>query len=155
MRHALQTLMVAAVVGLAACGSSDSTGPGGNNGNGDMSAKIDGASWTSSLSAQVVRSGSIISLAGANGGGKTIIAFAWVDAGLGTYTVSGTSPANASLTDNQQHWIADIVGGSGAITVTALDATHVAGTFQFTMTASGGGATGTRNVTNGQFDIKF
>jgi uncharacterized protein DUF6252 len=153
MRRTLQTLLVAAVVGLAACGSSDSTGPGPDNGS--MSAKIDGANWTSSLTALVQRSGNIVSVAGSNGAGKTIIAFAWVDAGVGVYPISNVSPTNASLTDNAKSWTASVVGGSGNVTVTAIDATHVAGTFAFTLVAGGNGASGTRDVTNGQFDIQF
>ena len=51
--------------------------------------------------------------------------------------------------------MANATGGSGTLTVTAIDATHVAGTFAFTAVAGGGGSGGPRQVTNGQFDIKF
>jgi hypothetical protein len=52
-------------------------------------------------------------------------------------------------------WVTPISGAAGTITITALTTTHIAGTFEFTAIGSGGGATGTRAVTNGAFDIPF
>jgi len=46
-------------------------------------------------------------------------------------------------------------GLAGSVTITALTATRIAGTFEFTAVAAYGGATGTRAVTNGQFDLTF
>lgn len=51
------------------------------------------------------------------------------------------------------------VGSSvvGKITITKLDLTNkiVTGTFNFSATGATGGATGTKNVTEGKFDVKW
>jgi hypothetical protein len=52
-------------------------------------------------------------------------------------------------------WGSSLQGGTGSVTLTTLTANHIVGTFAFSAVASGGGATGTSVVTNGQFDITF
>jgi hypothetical protein len=49
-------------------------------------------------------------------------------------------------------WLTPFSGAAGTITITALTTTRIAGTFSFTATASAGGATGNKVVTNGEFD---
>ena len=64
--------------------------------------------------------------------------------------------SNAALVQGGAAWAANPSGGSGTITVTALTSTRVAGTFQFTGAAvSGTGASATRQVTSGKFDLSF
>ena len=152
MRVALPCLLVTAL----GCGG-DNTGPNGQT-DGDMTARIDGSSW-SSVAAFATRNatnaGNIVALSGADTH-SIALAFAFVDTGPGTYTIDGTSATNAVLTDGGKGWVASAVGGSGTITVTTLDATHVVGTFAFSMVANDGtGATGTKSITQGAFDIKF
>jgi len=146
-------LMVTAL----ACGG-DNTGPNGQT-NGDMTAKIDGSSFSSVATyatRNATNAGTIVALSGAEADG-TALGFGFVDAGPGTYTVSATSPTNATLIEPGGHaWVASVVGGSGSVTITTLDATHIVGTFAFSMAPSAGtGATGTRAVTQGAFDVKF
>lgn len=154
MRVATSVLLVAA----AGCGG-DNTGPNSNT-NGDMTAKIDGSTFTSvSTLAQRNASGNagtIIAVSGANSAG-TGLGFAFVDAGVGSYSIGDLTPTNATVVQaNGQAWTAGATGGSGTITVTALDATHVAGTFAYSAVATTGtGATGTKAVTDGVFDVKF
>lgn len=153
MRVATPFLLVAAV----SCGG-DNTGPNGQT-NGDMTAKIDGASFTSVATLaqrNVTNAGTIIAISGADAHG-TGLGFGFVDAGVGTYTVGGLTPTNATVLDGTgKVWTAGATGGSGTLTVTALDATHVAGTFAYSAVASAGsGATGTKAVTQGVFDVTF
>ena len=143
---------MAALSGLVACGSSSTTGPGA--GNGSITANIGGSSWTASVGVNAVHSANIISLGGGKINPSESFAMAFVDAGVGTYTIGPLSPTNALFNQGAKGWVASPVGGSGTITVTALDAVHVAGTFTFTMVDNGGGG-GTLAVTNGQFDVKF
>jgi hypothetical protein len=145
------------VATAAGCGG-DNTGPNGQN-NGDMTAKIDGASFTSvATEAQrnVTNAGTIIAISGADAHG-TGLGFGFVDAGVGTYPIGGLTPTNATVLDGTgKVWTAGATGGSGTLTVTALDATHVAGTFAYSAVASAGsGATGTKAVTQGVFDVTF
>jgi hypothetical protein len=146
------------LVTAAACGG-DNTGPGDNT-NGDMSAKIAGSSWTSAATfanrTAAGGAGTIIALSGATPDGTTI-AMAFFDAGPGDYPIGAASGTNAILTEpGSKSWGASALGGDGIITVTTLDATHVVGTFSFNAIATQGtGASGTRAVTNGSFDINF
>lgn len=153
MRAATAVLVAAA----AGCGG-DNTGPNGQT-NGDMTAKIDGASFTSVTTLaqrNTTNAGTIIGISGADAHG-TGLGFGFLDAGVGTYPIGGLTPTNATLLDGTgKVWTAGVTGGSGTLTVTALDATHVAGTFAYSAVASAGsGATGTKAVTEGVFDVKF
>ena len=153
MRVATPFLLVAAI----GCGG-DNTGPNGQT-NGDMTAKIDGASFTSVTTLaqrNVTNSGTIIAVSGADSHGLGL-GFGFVDAGVGTYAIGGLTPTNATVLDGTgKVWTAGVTGGSGTLTVTALDATHVAGTFAYSAVASAQtGATGTKAVTQGVFDVKF
>ena len=154
MRVATPVLLLAAI----GCGG-DNTGPNGQT-NGDMTAKIDGASFTSvtTLAQRNAggNAGTIIAVSGADSHG-TGLGFAFVDAGVGSYPIGGLTATNATVLDaTGKVWTAGATGGSGTLTITALDATHVAGTFAYSAVASAGtGATGTKAVTEGVFDVTF
>ena len=154
MRVATPFLLVAAV----SCGG-DNTGPNGQT-NGDMTAKIDGASFTSVATLaqrNVTNAGTIIAISGADAHG-TGLGFGFVDAGVGTYPIGGLTPTNATVLDGTgKVWTAVAIVLVDAVEgVTALDATHVAGTFAYSAVASAGsGATGTKAVTQGVFDVTF
>jgi len=136
----------------AACGGSNSTGPSGNNlPNGTFLAKVDGSNFNA-ISATVLTAGQITSIGAANTAGHSM-GFAWVEAGTGTFSISATSPNNALYTVGGAGWTAGPGGGSGSVTVTTRTATRIAGTFSFVLAASTGGATGTRTITNGSFDL--
>ncbi len=157
MRTLLRLSTSVLVLTAVACGG-DNTGPGGNT-NGDMTAKIDGSSFTSVATfatRNATNAGSTVALSGANSAG-TGIGIGFLDAGPGTYSITNVSATNANVLDSQGHvWVASVLGGDGTVTITAIDATHVAGTFSFNAVASApSGATGTKAVTNGSFDIKF
>jgi hypothetical protein len=156
MRTLMRVAMPCLLVTALGCGG-DNTGPNGQT-NGDMTAKIDGASWTSVgtfATRTATNAGTIVALSGADAN-STAIGMGFVDTGVGTYTISATSPTNADLIESGGHaWAASAIGGSGTLTVTTLDATHIVGTFTFSMVASSGGATGTKSVTQGAFDVKF
>ena len=156
MRTLMRVVLPCLLVTALGCGG-DNTGPNGQT-DGDMTARIDGSSW-SSVAAFVTRNatnaGNIVAVSGADTH-SIALAFAFVDAGVGTYTIDGTTPTNAVLTDGGKGWVASAVGGSGTLTVTTLDATHIVGTFAFSMAPSDGtGATGTKSITQGTFDVKF
>ena len=65
--------------------------------------------------------------------------------------------SNALLTEsNGRSWHALSTVGNGTVTLTSISATGAAGTFAFTAPAvASSGATGSKVVTNGSFDVKF
>lgn len=147
-------LVLLAAAGTAACGggSSSPTQPAVG---GSMKATIDGQGWTATA-VQAFHEGSLISVGGANAAG-TAIGLAFSDAGPATYLIQPTDAgATGSVTVGSTSWIASAAGGTGTITVSALNSTHVAGTFSFVApTFSSGVSPSSRTVTKGTFDVKF
>jgi hypothetical protein len=140
---------------LAGCGKDrDPTGPNQPGGavNGTMTATIDGTPWSATIITPGITGG--ISAIGGSDGTRTM-AFAWVEGGTGTYQVGSSVGFNANLTIAGGTWVANATGGTGTLVVTSRTANRIVGTFNFTMNASAGGATGTRNVTQGAFNITF
>jgi hypothetical protein len=148
---------VIALLSLAAvaCGSDTPSSPSQSPGplsNGSFSALINGASFDATSAAVVTASG-LVSIGGGNASGQTI-GFAWLDAGTGTYPIGGATIATHTFRGNT--WSASSAQGSGSITVTTTTANRVAGTFSFMLQAdAASGATGTRNITQGRFDLTF
>ena len=143
-------------IGLAGCGSTtDPTGPT----NGSLTAKIDGSSWSAATIAVTYASG-ILAIAGTDAGGRTVGFGLGPVSAPGTFPSGPTSPTNASLQiitgSTAQAWQAAQTLGSGTVTVTAISATHAAGTFQFVVVpVAGTGATGNKAITQGAFDVTF
>jgi hypothetical protein len=153
----LALLLPLPVAAAIACGSSDgSTGLGGGGSlvNGSFSAKIDGATFTATA-ATVVSSSGIVSVGAGNASGRTL-GFAWVDGGTGTYPVGSGNATVGTHTYQSHTWSASAIQGSGTITITTKTATRVAGTFSFVLQPdAASGATGTRTITNGVFDLTY
>jgi hypothetical protein len=151
--------LLAILITLAAgCGSDDPAGPGGPGGNnlanGSFSARIDGAAFEPTAAAVVASSG-LISIGAGNPSGQTL-GFAWLDEGTGTYAIGATSATVGTHTFSGNTWSASSAQGSGSIVVTTTTANRVAGTFSFVLEAdAGSGATGTRTITEGSFDLTF
>lgn len=156
---------VAVAFANAACGGSDSTGPGGS-GSGEfrLTAKIDGVAWASdggaerigvSITLPGLYSITGIKLTGANN--FTIIMALYNIPGPGTYPLGvGASVAggNALISSASGGWATPQTGADGTITITTLTASRMEGTFNFTATALTGGATGTKTVTEGAFVLQ-
>jgi uncharacterized protein DUF6252 len=153
-------ILVAVVLSLAvvACGGSDtptnpSPSPTPPLSNGSLSALINGTSFNATSARVVLAGGGVISIGGGNASGQTI-GFAWLDAGTRTYPIGGVTIATHTFMGNT--WSASSAQGSGSITVSTKTSNRVAGTFAFVLQADGpSGATGTRNITQGQFDLTF
>ncbi len=150
MRVAALALAGAAWLG---CGGGDNTGPNNQTGDHTMSASVDGSSW-SALNAAAARNNGFVGV-GASASDLSTISFAFPDH-TGTFQVGGQDGTNASFISGGKSWTAAFgTGGSGTITVTTLTATRVSGTFSFVAPALSGGATGSKTVTNGSFDVEF
>jgi hypothetical protein len=169
MRH-FRFALPALLLLLASCGGGDkATGPSNPTGTttssgNSMSASIDGVAWNASVAVQgltVPPSGNVPRIVSVAGGSQTLaISFAFPAPSTGTYTTAGNPGTNFSVieTVGGKTWSALSAsnGSSGTVTVTTLTATRAAGTFSFTAVASASsGATGTRVVTAGVFDVTF
>jgi len=141
------------------------TAPGGDvgglgNESGTISARIDGTLWTGTVLVHANRVQNVLSFGGGGlmNGQATSIAITIIPAtGPGTVTFGPGVHAGATLGITQAaSWSASSSQGSGTVTLTTLDDERVAGTFQFVAEPNDTGtATGTRTVTDGQFNIRF
>ena len=159
------TVRVAAVAGIcltAACSSSMPTSTGnGTNYNvasGTMPASIDGTGWTANFLTHATVTSGTLSITGEffNGNTATIRVITMAATNIqvtGTYSIGPSSPngGNALMTLGSSVWSSAASGGSGTLIITALNSTHVAGTFAFVGVMGGSPS----NVTNGVFDIPF
>lgn len=153
-----RVLVVAALAWAVGCGG-DSTGPGDptpDPSESSITARIDGQAWTANVGVHAVRASGAVGIAG--GDGAVLISLGFVG-GTGTFTIGGPSGANGTVSEanGTRVWsTATGPGGSGSITVTSIDDTRVVGTFSFVAPATANtGATGTRTVTEGAFNVRF
>jgi hypothetical protein len=133
--------------------SEPSTGPSSRpNGEGSMTARIDGVLFVATrVSADNTRG--LATVYGADGNQQLEVAFGPVVTGT-TYTVGQPNIGIIfrTLTTNPQlTWQAVGATGSGTIICTTSTATGVAGTFSATLV----GPTGTKQITDGQFNIPY
>jgi len=122
-----------------------------------MSARIDGSNWTASAALAATLTNGILAVAGVDGSLRTI-GFAVTATAPGTVTIGPTSAASGTLTEGSAGptWQAVANLGSGTITITSLTATTASGSFSFNLVANAAsGATGSKIITNGSFDLRF
>ncbi len=148
------------ILALAGCGGDDDnpTNPGGGGGNqsAGVSATVNGSSWNA-VAVQAVNNSGIVGIGASEAGAYSSIGLGWQDTGASSYTFGVGTVANGTVigTDGTT-WQASGNMGSGSINVTALDATHVSGTFSFTAQRILGSAEPeTITVTGGTFDVDF
>lgn len=125
---------------------------------GTMTASIDGSAWTAVAITTATYTNNLLSIGGADSSNPIrSIGLALSVTAPGTFTI-GTLPsaANGLLSIGVgPTWTANVLGGSGTITVTSLSSTAASGAFSFTAIAAAGGATGTHTVASGAFNITF
>lgn len=159
----MRRLMVAFTLVILAgpgCGGSDGpAGPGGPGGptNGTFTARVDGSNWAATIIMPAFTS--IAGGASAIGAGSPSFTIGWAhqdNQQPATHAIGQSIGFNASLTQGNAMWVASSQSGSGTLTITTRTANRAAGTFSFTMVPSpGSSATGTKQITNGQFDVTW
>ncbi len=162
MKQLTLAFLMMGVLAVAGCGGDDDNptnpaGGGGGGGGGDaVTAALNGESWAGTVFTAVNNSG-IVGVGATNLGSGWTVGIGWVGAASGTYSVGDTSPVVCTVQAlDGTTWQAADVMGSGTITVTALDADHVAGTFSFTASRTTGTTDPvTMTVTNGAFNVDF
>lgn len=154
---------------FVSCSGDDDGGSGGSAALGTITAKVDGANFSSISMAtfatkQVVGSGTTFIIQGNDASGKAIqIILNGTDGNAGTFQISNSSIANvASYTEtnisnpaNSQVWAApyENSGNIGSVTITEVTSTNIKGNFSFTGRLQGG--TSLKQITEGAFNINF
>lgn len=140
-------------ISVVACKKSEEGKSG--TGNGSMSAKINGTSWSASLAVQAVKASGTLSVAGTGG--------AQIDLRLINYTGPATYQLGGSLTNiNSGMYITTVIPpvtystgsglGSGTLVIIKEEGGYIEGTFNFTAkTTAGVSAT----ITDGKFRAKL
>lgn len=160
-KHHPNLSVLSVLTALTACGGGGPTGPGG--GSGSMSATIDGQAWTAQ--SQYTQSGvsqqspGHFPAYGARLEGNTLTGITLnltFITGPGTYplgTAGGVAGGIASLNVGSAVWQTPLSGQAGTVTISSISNGRIAGTFAFQAVGLASGATGTKVVTNGQFDL--
>lgn len=142
-----------------------------------MSATVDGAGWCANAvrRATYIPSNGYIQIGSSDSTDQSVtdIVFMLKTGGRpGTYTVDDRAAELSALVTrkvgaagSQSTWAVNypinvqgtLSGGTGTVTITAISATGASGTFSLSAVplAPGGGATGTKAVTNGAFSVTF
>ena len=156
----MRTLRVAFVLALVACGGGDGSTNPLLNGVTNFTAKIDGTDWNAEF-APVASNPSpglyVISGFRSTGANPYTIAISLTNVagaapyrlGVNTMMYGGTVVLSAPPSSG---WTTTLDGDAGELVITTLTATRIAGTFQFVADPLSG-TTGTRTVTEGQFDV--
>jgi hypothetical protein len=167
MRYLRHSVFIALFFVAAACGSKTTepgdTGDGGSGGttlaNGSMSGSIAGSSFSANSAIAAIYipgAPAIISIAGGDTQGR-LLGFALALSSTGTFNINDSSGAIFLVQVGTQQWQADAFsGGSGTVTFTTFTASHSVGSFSFTGNpVAGTGATGTKAVTGGAFNVTY
>ncbi len=138
----------------AAPAPSPSPSPSPTPGASTFSATIDGVSWTASGRVRAVRStGGFITISGVDPErGVSMVVFATAP---GTYPFNATSTNNALYSVGSRQWFTLLPGGSGSITLAAIDASRVSGTFTLTLVPGIGNSGPAVQITSGTFNVPF
>jgi hypothetical protein len=127
-----------------------------------MSAVIGGVQWNSlpQVGVTYLPSGNVLSVNGTDTSGtpnastRTLGFYINPIAGTGTYGINEGN--QAQVMDGSRVWQAGgSSGGSGAVIITSLSTHRATGSFSFVLNPTGGGATGTKAVTGGAFDVSY
>jgi hypothetical protein len=119
-----------------------------------MTAQVSGSAWTATIVKRAFTSGGLLTIQGSDGSRLiTIVARA---SATGSYSLAFANGLghNALYTtvSPAANWSTALQGGNGTITITAMSATNVTGTFTFTATSPNAG-TAAIQATNGQFNL--
>lgn len=120
-----------------------------------VSANIDGVAWSAT---EVITStiGTTTRVSAWDNTGLRLILTVLTDQGAGSQSVGFTSSTGAFWREGTQYWSALGNVGIGSVSLTALTANRLTGSFTFTLQASLPGASPpSRQITSGQFDVSF
>lgn len=152
----LATLFLTGIL-LSSCTKNDDDGGTPSTGNGSVSLKVDGQSWSATLATVAVKGDQgLVSLTGSDSDAHQV-SFTLLNAqATGTYTIGGLTNQNQarwtaglSTTDT---YLASMVLGSGEVVITEYSDAGFKGTFQFEAYNTSQQKV---SVTNGAFEANF
>lgn len=155
----LSRTVLALLLASVACGD-DNEGPlDPGNTDGTLTASVSGVTFNATAVVAAYANGSLVITAVQSGvgGSKSITLGVYDVTGVDTYDL--TDPGNSATYiettgSTSLSWLTAITQGSGSVTLTTATATRVVGTFTFLAPANDiSGATGTKTVLSGQFDV--
>jgi hypothetical protein len=153
-------LALALVTTMSGCGGDGGNGSG--SGSSRLSADIDGASWSAdptvlNLVGVPYAQPGTYTLVGSNRAVTQTLSITLYnirEAGVYPLGVGVSVPGGSGLVSDQTGgWATIQSGDAGTIDITTLTDSRMAGTFNFVAEALSGTATGTVEVTNGEFDL--
>jgi len=144
----------AALIATAACGGGSSpTGPQpGSASPGTMTAQVNGAAWTATVVKRAFFSSGLLTVQGSDGSRIITIVVRTSTTGSFSLAVGNGLGHNALYTVVPACNWATGLGGSGTVTISAISASNVSGTFSFTGISNISG-TAPATITNGQFNL--
>lgn len=142
------------------CGG-DSGGP--TPGQDLLRARVDGVLWGADLTLDASWSGGTLSVSGTGGAPGSFYSLTLTVTGVqaaGTFALgpatAGSSIEISRIAQPIGTWVTAAAGGTGTVTVAELTTSRARGTFSFTGgPVAGSGATGTKVVTEGVFEVRF
>ncbi len=152
------SILLTAVLGASLLASCSKSSNNATTGNGYMKAKVDGTLKECDLAVEATYSGGVLGIAGrwgGSGGGYTLAIPSYTSGATGDFNIGAGSFANAILSegaDPSASYSANMVTGTGKITILSMNSSKVKGTFQFTGRNTGGAS---KSVTDGEFEIEF
>jgi hypothetical protein len=156
MRRALAYTLFTILIAATACGggSNGPTAPPGGSGPGTMTAQVNGSAWTATVVKRAFVNSGLVTIQGSDGSRIITIVARASAAGAYSLAVGNGIGHNALYTviSPAANWSTALTGGTGTITITAISATNVSGTFIFTATSSVSG-TAPAQITAGQFNL--
>ncbi|MGQ0640596.1 MAG: DUF6252 family protein [Gemmatimonadaceae bacterium] len=154
MRRLLCYTLIAALGATAACsGGSGPAGPQpGAAGPGTMTAQVNGSAWTASALKRAFFTSGLLTIQGSDGSRIITIVVRTSTTGSFSLDVGNGLGHNAIYTVVPASNWGTALGGSGTITISAINASNVSGTFMFTGISNISG-TAPAQITNGQFNL--
>jgi hypothetical protein len=124
------------------------------SGRGTLTATIDGVAFSGSTVGAFVQGGFVVTGDNANTG---VVLSAFAPGGPGTFSFgSAGTLAGAEVIVGNAEWATVPGSTSGTLVLSTLTSTGASGTFSFTaLPVPGTGATGTKTVANGTFNVTF
>lgn len=138
------------VAGAAGC-SGDSNGP---SVTGSVTANINTTPFTASTAVQATYAANVLAVGGTGNGTQILITIPNVTT-TGQFNIGLGQAGVAVVTVGTDSWTTSLTGGTGSVTLTTLTSSHAVGDFFFTAQAGSAGATGTKDVASGHFDVTF
>ena len=153
-RNLLLGMIIVLCMGLSSCKKNDDSGNP-STGNGTLSLKYGGTSWSASLAVQGVNTNGVINVTGSDSDARQASVLLMGVTQPGTYQITSGSFNQLRWTEGlaqEQTYVASGILGSGTITVAEISDSKIVGTFSFTGYNTNGV---TKEITDGKFSANF